>query len=88
MLVVMALLFAALSPGVLIWLPVGASRRVAALALSSPLFGIFCTDPFRSYFLPLREMLPWMLLPRNGTVGFLNLFTLDCRNINKFIPLG
>lgn len=31
MLVVMALLFAALSPGVLIWLPVGASRRVAAL---------------------------------------------------------
>ncbi len=31
MLVVMALLFAALSPGVLIWLPFGASRRVAAL---------------------------------------------------------
>ena len=31
MIVVMALLFAALSPGVLIWLPFGASRRVAAL---------------------------------------------------------
>ncbi len=31
MLVVMALLFAALSPGVLLWLPFGASRRVAAL---------------------------------------------------------
>lgn len=31
MLVVMALLFAALSPGVFIWLPFGASRRVAAL---------------------------------------------------------
>ena len=31
MLVVMALLFAALTPGVLIWLPFGASRRVAAL---------------------------------------------------------
>ena len=31
MLIVMALLFAALTPGVLIWLPFGASRRVAAL---------------------------------------------------------
>ena len=31
MIVVMALLFAALSPGVFIWLPFGASRRVAAL---------------------------------------------------------
>lgn len=31
MLVVMALLFAALTPGVLVWLPFGASRRVAAL---------------------------------------------------------
>jgi len=31
MYVVMALLFAALSPGVLLWLPFGASRRVAAL---------------------------------------------------------
>jgi hypothetical protein len=31
MLVVMALLFAALTPGVFIWLPFGASRRVAAL---------------------------------------------------------
>ena len=31
MLVVMALLFAALTPGVLLWLPFGASRRVAAL---------------------------------------------------------
>ena len=31
MFVVMALLFAALSPGVLIWLPFGASRKVAAL---------------------------------------------------------
>ena len=31
MIVVMALLFAALSPGVLIWLPFGASRKVAAL---------------------------------------------------------
>lgn len=31
MLVVMALLFAALSPGVFLWLPFGASRRVAAL---------------------------------------------------------
>jgi hypothetical protein len=29
--VVMAILFAILSPGVLIWLPIGASRRVAAL---------------------------------------------------------
>jgi len=27
----MAILFAILSPGVLIWLPIGASRRVAAL---------------------------------------------------------
>jgi hypothetical protein len=31
MLVVMALLFAALTPGVLVWLPFGASRKVAAL---------------------------------------------------------
>ena len=31
MIVVMALLFAVLSPGVFIWLPFGASRRVAAL---------------------------------------------------------
>ena len=31
MLIVMALLFAALSPGVFIWLPSGASRKVAAL---------------------------------------------------------
>ena len=31
MLVVMAVLFAALSPGVFIWLPFGASRKVAAL---------------------------------------------------------
>ena len=31
MIVVMALLFAALSPGVFIWLPFGASRKVAAL---------------------------------------------------------
>lgn len=31
MLVVMALLFAALTPGVIVWLPFGASRRVAAL---------------------------------------------------------
>ncbi len=29
--VAMALLFAILSPGVLLWLPVGAARRVAAL---------------------------------------------------------
>jgi uncharacterized membrane protein YphA (DoxX/SURF4 family) len=29
--VIMAILFAILSPGVLIWLPTGASRRVAAL---------------------------------------------------------
>jgi hypothetical protein len=29
--VVMAILFAILSPGVLIWLPTGASRKVAAL---------------------------------------------------------
>ena len=31
MLVVMAVLFAALTPGVFIWLPFGASRKVAAL---------------------------------------------------------
>ena len=31
MLIVMALLFAALTPGVLIWLPTGASRKAAAL---------------------------------------------------------
>ena len=31
MLVVMALLFAALTPGVFIWLPFGASRKIAAL---------------------------------------------------------
>ena len=52
MLVVMALLFTALSPGVLIWLPFGASRRVAALVHGLVFAGVW-------YFLerPIAKLL-------------------------------
>lgn len=53
MLVVMALLFAALTPGVFIWLPFGASRKVAAL-----IHGIVFAVVWYILYRPLSQMLP------------------------------
>jgi hypothetical protein len=52
MIVVMALLFAALSPGVFIWLPFGASRKVAALV-----HGIVFAVVWHFFQRPISQML-------------------------------
>jgi hypothetical protein len=52
MIVVMALLFAALSPGVFLWLPFGASRKVAALV-----HGLIFAVVWHFFQRPISQML-------------------------------